>query len=129
MNGLEIGIIVVSGVVLLSVIKKSASVYTVIVQIALGVVVLLSVLPQAKDLLSVMDGLVSVDGVSGQSIKIMLKAFGILSIGAVTADICRDNGENALAGIVEIGGKIMAVSCALPVFQAVLTLATSFLNR
>ena len=129
MNGLEIGIIVVSGVVLLSVIKKSASVYTVIVQIALGVVVLLSVLPQAKDLLSVMDGLVSVDGVSGQSIKIMLKAFGILSIGAVTADICRDNGENALAGIVEIGVKIMAVSCALPVFQAVLTLATSFLNR
>jgi stage III sporulation protein AD len=126
---LEIGIIVVSGVVLLSVIKKSASVYTVIVQIALGVVVLLSVLPQAKDLLSVMDGLVSVDGVSGQSIKIMLKAFGILSIGAVTADICRDNGENALAGIVEIGVKIMAVSCALPVFQAVLTLATSFLNR
>ena len=129
MNGLEIGIIVVSGVVLLSVIKKSASVYTVIVQIALGVVVLLSVLPQAKDLLSVMDGLVTVDGVSGQSIKIMLKAFGILSIGAVTADICRDNGENALAGIVEIGVKIMAVSCALPVFQAVLTLATSFLNR
>lgn len=129
MNGLEIGIIVVSGVVLLSVIKKSASVYTVIVQIALGVVVLLSVLPQAKDLLSVMDGLVSVDGVSGQSIKIMLKAFGILSIGAVTADICRDNGENALAGIVEIGVKILAVSCALPVFQAVLTLATSFLNR
>ncbi|MBR4286280.1 MAG: hypothetical protein IKT55_01095 [Clostridia bacterium] len=129
MNGLEIGIIVVSGVVLLSVVKKSASVYTVIVQIALGVIVLLSVLPQAKDLLSVMDGLVTVDGVSGQSIKIMLKAFGILSIGAVTADICRDNGENALAGIVEIGVKIMAVSCALPVFQAVLTLATSFLNR
>ncbi len=128
MSGLEIGIIAVSGVVLLSVIKKSASVYTTIVQIALGVIVLIGVLPQAKDLMNVMEELISLEGVSEQSIKIMLKVFGILSIGAVTADICRDNGENALAGVVEIGVKIMAVSCALPVFQAVITLATSFLG-
>lgn len=128
MSGLEIGIIAVSGVVLLSVIKKSDSVYTTIVQIALGIIVLLSVLPQAKDLMNVMQGMISIEGISEQGIKIMLKVFGILSIGAVTADICRDNGENALAGVVEIGVKIMAVSCALPVFQAVITLATSFLG-
>ena len=125
---MEIGIIAVSGVVLLSVIKKSDSVYTTIVQIALGIIVLLSVLPQAKDLMNVMQEMISIDGISEQGIKIMLKVFGILSIGAVTADICRDNGENALAGVVEIGVKIMAVSCALPVFQAVITLATSFLG-
>ncbi len=129
MNGLEIGIIAVSGVVLLSVIKKTDSAYTALIQIALGVIVLLAVLPRAKDLITATQELVSLEGVSEQSIKIMLKAFGILSIGAVTADICRDNGENALAGIVEMGVKIMAVSCALPVFQAVITLATSFLNR
>jgi len=128
LSGLEIGIIAVSGVVLLSVIKKSDSVYTTIVQIALGVIVLLSVLPQAKDLMNVMQEMISIEGISEQGIKIMLKVFGILSIGAVTADICRDNGENALAGVVEIGVKIMAVSCALPVFQAVITLATSFLG-
>lgn len=128
MSGLEIGIIAVSGVVLLSVIKKSDSVYTTIVQIALGIIVLLSVLPQAKDLMNVMQKMISIEGISEQGIKIMLKVFGILSIGAVTADICRDNGENALAGVVEIGVKIMAVSCALPVFQAVITLATSFLG-
>ncbi len=129
MSGLEIGIIAVSGVVLLSVIKKSDSAYTTLIQLALGVIVLLAVLPRAKDLITATQELISLEGVSEQSIKIMLKTFGILSIGAVTADICRDNGENALAGIVEIGVKIMAVSCALPVFQAVLTLATSFLNR
>lgn len=128
MSGLEIGIVAVSGVVLLSVIKKSDSVYTTIVQIALGVIVLLSVLPQAKNLMNVMQEMISIEGISEQGIKIMLKVFGILSIGAVTADICRDNGENALAGVVEIGVKIMAVSCALPVFQAVITLATSFLG-
>ena len=128
MSGLEIGIIAVSGVVLLSVIKKSDSVYTTIVQIALGIIVLLSVLPQAKDLMNVMQEMISIEGISEQGVKIMLKVFGILSIGAVTADICRDNGENALAGVVEIGVKIMAGSCALPVFQAVITLATAFLG-
>ncbi len=129
MSGLEIGIIAISGVVLLSVVKKTASVYTTIAQIALGVLVLFAVLPQARELTEVMKDIISIEGISEQGIKIMFKVFGILSIGAVTADICRDNGENALAGIVEIGVKIIAVSCALPVFQAVITLATSFLNR
>lgn len=128
MSGLEIGIIAVSGVVLLNVIKRTASVYTTIAQIALGVVVLFCVLPQAKELTGVIKEMVSIDGISEQGIRIMFKVFSILSIGAVTADICRDNGENALAGIVEIGVKIMAVSCALPVFQSVITLATSFLG-
>ena len=73
MSGLEIGIIAVSGVVLLSVIKKSDSVYTTIVQIALGVIVLLSVLPQAKDLMNVMQEMISIEGISEQGIKIMLK--------------------------------------------------------
>lgn len=121
-------IIAVGGVVLLGVIKRHGSVYTTIIQIALGMVVLLGILPQAKELLGAMGNFVSLEGVSEQGVKIMLKAFGVLSVGAVTADICRDNGENALAGVVEIGVKIMAVSCALPVFQAVITLATSFLN-
>ena len=129
MNALEIGIVAVSGVVLLSVIKKSASVYTTIVQIALGLLVLISVLPEGKKLMDIMSSFNSIGDTSAQSIKIMIKSFGILSVGAVTADICRDNGENALAGVVEIGVKILAVSCALPVFEAVITLATSFFNR
>jgi stage III sporulation protein AD len=129
LNALEIGIVAVSGVVLLSVIKKSASVYTTIVQIALGLLVLISVLPEGKKLMDIMSSFNSIGDTSAQSIKIMIKSFGILSVGAVTADICRDNGENALAGVVEIGVKILAVSCALPVFEAVITLATSFFNR
>ena len=129
MNALEIGVIAVSGVVLLSVIKKAGSVYTTVVQIALGVLVLVAVLPEGKKLMDLMSGITAIEGTSEQSIKIMLKAFGILSIGSVTTDICRDNGENALAGVVEIGVKILAVSCALPVFQTVIALATSFFNR
>lgn len=128
MSALETAVIAVAGVVLLGVIKRNASVYTTIIQLALGIVVLLGVLPQARELMGVMGEFISLEGVSGQGIKIMIKAFGVLSIGAVTADVCRDNGENALAGVVEIGVKIMAVSCALPVFQAVITLAVSFLN-
>lgn len=129
MNVFEIAVIAVSGVILLSVVKKSASVYATIVQLALGAFVLMAVLPEGKKLMDVMSGITSFEGTSEEGIKIMLKAFGILCVGGVTADICRDNGENALAGVVETGVKIMAVSCALPVFQAVITLAISFFNR
>ena len=113
----------------MGILKKSASAYTIIVQIALAIVVLIAVLPEGKKLIAALSGFSGIEGVSEQSLKIMLKAFGLLSVGSLTADICRDNGENALASVVEIGVKILAVSCALPVFQAVITMATSFFNR
>ncbi len=129
MIALELAVLGIAGVIMLAVLKKSCSVYATLAQIAMIAIILLSVLPQAKELLSVLDTFSSFGGVSNDSLKIMIKIFGILTVGSVTADICRDNGENAVANTVELAVKILAVSCALPVFTAVISVASSFFNR
>jgi hypothetical protein len=58
----------------------------------------------------------------------MLKAFSILTVGGIATDICRDNGENALGGVVDTIVKILAISCAVPTFSAVLTTALALLE-
>ena len=58
----------------------------------------------------------------------MLKAFSILTVGGVVSDVCRDNGENAVAGVVETIVKILAIACAIPTFTAVLVTALTLLE-
>lgn len=118
-----------SGVILLALLKNSGSTYSAVVQVALVGVILLTVLPQIKELVSAISSFNISDNFSSEAITVMLKIFGILTIGSVTADICRDNGQNAVASTVELSVKILAIACALPVFTAVITVASSFFNR
>ena len=53
-------------------------------------------------------------------IKLMLKALGITLMTQFVADICRDNGENALAGVTETVAKIAVVAMLLPLFETII---------
>ena len=125
----KIAILAIVGVIMVALLKNNASVYSSIVQIAIVVVVLLSIFPQIKELFSVLNEFNISENQSGESVKIMIKIFTVLTVGSITADICRDNGQNAVANTVELAVKILAISCALPVFTAVVSVAASFFNR
>lgn len=129
MTGLKIAVFAIAGVVFLLLLKRSAPNFAVVGEIALVAVVLLSIIPEIKTLLSVLEGFQDISSASSTAIKIMFKAFGILASGAIAADVCRDNGESAVAGVVELSVKILAISVALPVFTAVVEIASAFFNR
>jgi hypothetical protein len=67
--------------------------------------------------------------VSGDILKTMLKAFSILTVGGIVSDVCRDNGENAVAGVLDTVVKILACVSAMPTFTAVLVTALSLLEQ
>ena len=121
--------IAVAGVLLIGVLKNSMSVYSGVARIALVGIVVLSVAPQITEVMEVLRNIEVGEYVSTEGIKIMFKIFAILSIGAVASDICRDNGENAVANAVDLSVKMLAISCGLPVFMAVINVAISFFNR
>lgn len=126
---LKIAVLAISGVIMLAVLKNSMSSYSAIVQIGLIIIILLTVTPQIKELIQSLEAFNISENISIEAIKIMLKIFAVLTVGTIAADVCRDNGQNAVADTVELTVKIVAVSCALPVFTAVITVASSFLNR
>ena len=55
-------------------------------------------------------------------VKLMLKSLCIVIITQITVDLCRDNGENALASFTEISAKVLIISLVMPLFQAVITM-------
>ena len=126
MSFLKIAVFVIAGVVLLALTRKNAPIIAILCEIALVAIIVMSIMPEAEKLISLFDNFESISSIGASSLKIMFKTFGILAAGAVVTDICRDNGEGAVAGVVELSVKILAISCALPVFTAVIEIALTF---
>lgn len=123
---LKIAVFVIAGVVLLVLTRKNIPIFAILCELTLVAMIVLNIIPEAEKLLSLFDSFEGVSALGESSLKIMFKTFGILALGSVVADICRDNGEGAVAGVVELGMKILAISCALPVFTAVIEIAITF---
>lgn len=59
-------------------------------------------------------------GVSGQYLKLLLKMIGITYLCEFCSNICKDAGQHALAGQVELWGKLCIMGAGLPVIYGVL---------
>lgn len=124
----ELAAFALVSLIFLMLIKKHSPTLSAVAEIAVVVIFIIAFLPDLKDLLERLRG-IGESFVSTDVFKIMLKAFGVLTVGGIASDVCRDNGENALAGVLEIVVKVIAVSCAIPVFTAVLTTALALLEQ
>ena len=63
-----------------------------------------------------------------QYIKLMLKVLSITLMTQLVCDICRDNGENALASMTEAVCKILVISMVLPLFETVITIVSNLVK-
>lgn len=61
-------------------------------------------------------------------VRLMMKVLGITIITQVLADTCRDNGEGALAGIIETSAKIIAIALVLPLFETIITIVSGLVK-
>lgn len=59
-------------------------------------------------------------GISETYVVVILKMIGIAYISDFTASICKDAGQNAIAGQVDFFGKMSMIVVSLPVLQSLL---------
>lgn len=59
---------------------------------------------------------------------IIIKVLIVAYIADFTSQLCRDSGEGAIAGKVELAGKIIIFYMAVPILAAILELINSVLN-
>lgn len=53
-------------------------------------------------------------GIDGDVTALVMKVVGVAFTAQTAADVCRDSGENSLAGKVELCGRLMMVQASLP---------------
>ncbi len=128
MTVIKICILALAGVLFIVIVKGHTPAYGTVLQMCIIIVVFVGTIPDVKQLLQAMEVIQLTEYFSNSGLKVMLKVFSVLAVGSVCSDICRDNGEGAIAGAVELSAKLAAIACALPVFTAVISLATAFLK-
>ena len=60
---------------------------------------------------------------AGEGISVILKALGISWVTSFAAELCRASGEGALAGYLEMAGRVELTLLSLPLLRELLVLA------
>ena len=85
-----------------------------------GVVMLALILPQIGKMISGVLQIADAGGISGAYMSQLLKVCGVSLLMDFSAQTCRDAGEEGLAVKVEMGGRVILLTLALPFMQALL---------
>ena len=119
MEGIKVIMAALAGVFLAAVLKSVKSEMTMLVAAGVSVFILFYILSGLSVIVEQLKMLQGYIGISGKYIGILVKMIGISYMTQLAADICRDNGQTAVAGQLEVFCKITIAALGMP---AVLTL-------
>ena len=97
--------------------------------IACGVVLTMFLLGAVVPLIGEINAIAFAAGIDSELFAIVLKSFGICVAVQTASDVCRDSGQSALAGKLELGGRLALLIIALPLFRRLLDLAVEIIGK
>ena len=106
MEGIKVIMAALAGVFLAAVLKSVKSEMTMLVAAGVSVLILFYILSGLSVIVEQLKMLQGYIGISGKYIGILVKMIGISYMTQLAADICRDNGQSAVAGQLEVFCKI-----------------------
>ena len=117
---LQAAAIAVIPVVLTSLLKKTNRELALLLTLAACILIGLFFMRLAEPIVDFLSKLRNLAGLDKTLMTPMLKTIGIGFLTQISATVCADAGENAIAKLVEICGGVLALYVALPLLEAVL---------
>ena len=114
MEGIKVIMAALAGVFLAAVLKSVKSEMTMLVAAGVSVLILFYILSGLSVIVEQLKMLQGYIGISGKYIGILVKMIGISYMTQLAADICRDNGQTAVAGQLEVLCKITIAALGMP---------------
>ena len=129
MEMIRIGALGILAAVLALVIRQYRPELAMQISLALAVVVFLFLSAQIAGVVGVVRSLFDRANILPEYFLTIVKATGIAFITEFSGQACRDAGEQGIAQKVELGGKVMILFLALPVFTALMGQMLSILHQ
>lgn len=128
MNILSICVLAVTTVILIVTLRPKNGEIAVMLGISCSVIILLSVLSKASGIISTVNNIISVSGISTSYVVILLKVIGICLVTEFAVNTCKDAGSQSLASNISLAGKIMVTVTSLPLYADILNVVLSLLK-
>jgi len=127
MEILKISAFALISTIVIVLIKQEKKEIGVTISIFVAVVIAVYAVIKLEDILNLIFDLADNAGVNTKYLEIIIKVVGIAYIIELTKDVCVDSGETALAGKVEMAGKIMIVASTVPIISGVVEVINKLL--
>ncbi len=86
-----------------------------------GLILLVTIEP-LREIVAQIKDLLKNSGEGKEWLGLLIKALGICYVCRLGAELCRDAGQSAMAGYVELAGRIFTVSLSLPMLAQVVSI-------
>lgn len=127
MNIIKIACLGISGVLLAQLLKEHRSPLVELISLSVCMLIIFYSLQKLSSVFELINELGSYVAEQKGYFRILLKIIGITYIADFSANICRDAGFGAVAGQIEIFGKISILAVSTPIIMALLGTVHSFL--
>lgn len=115
------------GVLISAVVKGYRPEFSIYIVIATVIIIFLAVISKLTTVFDYLREIYSQISYGKNFFPIIIKVLAVAYIADFTAQVCKDSGETAIAGKVELAGKVMIFYLALPVMMAVMDLISKIL--
>ncbi len=115
------GIIAISLIIIL---KQEKPEIALICLVASSVLMLIFIFDDLKNVINLIDKLITTSNIDSDFLKIILKVIGISYLVEFGKDICKDAGESAIANKMELAGKVIIISLSIPVITSLLDIVS-----
>lgn len=128
MDMVKIGILGIVGVLTSLFVKEMKPQFSVLISMASCVVIFFYAVSRLEIMAGVLSGLTEYITLQESYLEILLKIVGISYVADFSANLCKDAGFSAIAGQIEIFGKISILTVSTPVVMALLETVSEFLS-
>lgn len=117
-TAVKVAAVCLLGAVLALLLKKTSPDLALLLAVAVCVVVLALLGRGLETVVDFLRRLLERGGLSEELFTPLLKTVGIALVSRTGGALCRDAGQGAMAGLVELAGAFSAILVSLPLFQA-----------
>jgi len=122
MDVLKLVVLAVVAALLSMTLKQQRPELAVLISLAAAVMLMLLCLGSLTSVVEFVQDTANSYGISSEYISVAVKVTGIALLTELGVQLCKDAGESAIASKLELGGKAVMLTIALPVFSQVLEL-------
>lgn len=128
MDMVKIGTLGIVGVLISLFVKEMKPQFSILISMASCVVIFFYAISRLEIMAGVLSGLTEYITLQESYLEILLKIVGISYVADFSANLCKDAGFSAIAGQIEIFGKISILTVSTPVVMALLETVSKFLS-
>lgn len=118
----------ICGVVLLTLVKQYKPEFAVLTAVLVSIGIISLFIPYLTAMISAFENIADRAGIELYHIKTVIKIIGVAYVCQFASDICKDAGENSVAGKIELGGKVMIITLSMPIIYGLTELITKIIN-